>query len=268
VPAVTSLLARTLSLPPARRAARFAADWIDLQWSQVIRQLTMAAPRAHGRLLDVGCGNKPYEHMFLPYVSEYIGIEHEGSFAQTHAANAERAPDYYYDGDKLPFPDQSFDTVLSVQVLEHTPQPQRLLNEMARVLREDGLLILTAPFSFRLHEEPHDYFRFSPHGLRSMANEAGLEITETWNQGDLWSVVAHKINSFLAFKVMAVQSVAQTMGKLKHESTASSAGRLWLVPFVVPSMAVLSGAARILDRIAPDGTEALSFTILARRRKR
>ncbi len=230
----------------------------------VIRQLEQAAPRARGRLLDVGCGEKPYELMFRPYVAEYVGIEHESFFRQTNASNGVRGPDHYYDGSKLPFADHSFDTVLSVQVLEHTPHPQRLLDEMARVLRSDGLLILSAPFSFRLHEEPHDYFRYTPHGLRSMAADAGLEVTEIWSQGDIWSVVAHKINSYLGIRLMGAQRVAQAMGKMGHEAPVTSAGRLWMAPIVVPSMALLSGAARLLDRVAPDGTETLSYTMFAR----
>jgi SAM-dependent methyltransferase len=276
---VGPLLARALALPPFQRAARVAADWIDLQWSLVIEQLTRAAPRAHGRLLDVGCGDKPYEDIFRPYVTEYIGIEHEASFSQTHAsapapaANGAaripggRRPDISYDGETIPFPDRSFDTVLSVQVLEHTPHSQHLLDEMRRVLRDDGLLILTAPFSFRLHEEPHDYFRFTSHGLRSMCAKSGLEITEMWNQGDLWSVVAHKLNSYLALRLLESHSFAQQLGKLKHEAPVANGGRLWLAPLVVPSMILLSGAARVLDRVAPDGTETLSYTILARPRR-
>src|SRR5262249_22644967 len=152
----------------------------DLQWSIMIEQLTSVAPHARGRLLDVGCGTKPYLDIFRPHVSEYIGIEHEATFASTSASAQSDAhkPDAIYNGDRLPYDDESFDTVLSIQVLEHTPRPQALLNEMSRVLKRDGTLILSAPFCFRLHEEPHDYFRYSPHGLRHMCALAKLEITE------------------------------------------------------------------------------------------
>ena len=64
-------------------------------------------------------------------------------------------PDVVYSGGTLPFRDGAFDTVLSVQVLEHTARPGALVAEMSRVLARDGLLILTAPFQFRLHEQPH-----------------------------------------------------------------------------------------------------------------
>ena len=94
-------------------------------------------------------------------------------------------PDVFYDGMNLPFQDASFDTLLSVQGLEHTSDPQHLLEEMSRVLRSDGLMILNAPFSFRLHEEPHDYFRYTPHGLRVMCQKARLEVIDIQPQGGL-----------------------------------------------------------------------------------
>ena len=104
-------------------------------------------------------------------MSAYIGVEHAATFARTEAG-AHAGPDVVYGGGTLPFRDGAFDTVLSVQVLEHTPRPAALVAEMARVLAPDGILILTAPFQFRLHEQPHDYFRYSPYGLRQLCADA------------------------------------------------------------------------------------------------
>jgi SAM-dependent methyltransferase len=263
-----SLFSRALEFGPLKRTARVTADWVDLQYSLIMEQIRRAAPRARGRLLDVGCGDKPYEAIFRPFVSEYVGIEHEAVFASTNASAAERKPDLYYDGNVLPFADGSFDTVLSIQVLEHTPRPQPLLREMARVLRADGLLILSAPFSGRLHEEPYDYFRYTPHGLRAMCQEAGLEITEVWDQGNLWSVIGHKLNTFLALRVASGGDLARQMGKHTHEGDrAPTGGRTWMLPLVVPAMIAVAGAARVLDRAAPDVTESLSYMIFARHRR-
>jgi len=244
---------------------RAASDWVDLQWSLLIGLLTKVAPRAHGRLLDVGCGQRPYEHLFAPYVSEYIGIEHEATFGQTNASNAAKKPDLYYDGTRLPFDDGSFDTVLNVQVLEHTPHPGLLVKEMGRVLRPGGTLILSAPFQFRLHEEPHDYFRYSPHGLRTLCAAAGLEIVETLSQGSLWSVLAHKLNSYLAFRVARIGGLAQAMGKHSHEGVMAAGTRYWTLPFVAPAMVGLSGGARLFDRVLHDPEETLGFLIIARK---
>jgi SAM-dependent methyltransferase len=244
---------------------RKTSDWIDLQWSITIRSLTQVAPEARGRLLDVGCGDKPYEHIFRPFVTEYVGIEHEATFAATSAGSRERKPDVLYDGKRLPFEDRSFDTVLNVQVLEHTPHPAALVCEMARVLADDGLLIVTAPFGFRLHEEPHDYFRYSPHGLRQLCEDAGLEVVRVEQQGSLWSVVGHKINSYLALHVAHLEGLAQTMGKLGHENEASVSPRWWTLPVVGPTMAAVALGARLLDSALHDPQEALGFLVVARR---
>jgi SAM-dependent methyltransferase len=240
-----------------------AADWVDLQLAHVVASLARLAPRARGRLLDVGCGDKPYEHLFLPYVTAYVGVEHEATFGAT-SASARGKADVSYDGRRLPFPDGSFDTVLSVQVLEHTPDPAALLAEMARVLAPDGLLLLSAPFSFRLHEEPHDYFRFSPHGLRELCAAAGLSIDEIEPHGNLWSLLGHKLNSYLALRVMRIGGVAQAMGKLGHEAGAATGPRLWAEPLAAPAMFAVAAGARVLDRALPDPTETLGFTLTAR----
>ena len=250
----------------ARRLARDAVDWVDIQWSVIVKLLKAAAPRARGKLLDVGCGEKPYEAFFRSHVASYTGIEHAATFAKTAAGHRSHA-DVVYDGDRMPFPDGTFDTVLSVQVLEHTPRPGALIKEIARVLAPDGLLILTAPFSFRVHEQPHDYFRYTPYGLAHLCDEAGLEITETQYQGSLWSVLGHKLNTYLAFRVARVGSTIQRMGKLGHEAPSDSGLRWWTLPFVGPTVVATAAMARVLDRFVYEPEESLGFVIFARHKR-
>ena len=251
--------------PRISRIGRAVADWTDLERSSLVSALQRVAPRAHGRLLDVGCGDKAYEEIFLPFVDSYVGIEHEATYAETNAALRAKKADVLYDGKRLPFDDRSFDTVVSLQVLEHTPYPGDLLTEMARVLSRDGVLIVTVPFSFRLHEEPHDYYRFTPHGMREMCRSAGLSVEEIEPRGGLWSVLGHKLNTYLGLQVAKIGGVAQSMGKLSHEQTATAGGRLWTLPVVAPAMMGLALSARVLDRVLPDPTEMLGLTLVARR---
>jgi SAM-dependent methyltransferase len=258
-------LAKAVLGGPAGKAARKVADWIDLEVSFLVDFLEDVAPRAKGRLLDVGCGQKPYERIFRPYVDEYIGIEFEESFVRTDSSSKAGHPDLVYDGKTLPFEDKSFDTVLSIQVLEHTPAPAALVIEMARVMKDDGIMLLTAPFSFRLHEEPDDYFRYSPHGLRKLCLDAGLEITHIEPRGGLFSVIGHKLNSYLAFRVAQIDAFAQAMGKLGHEQSSDRHVRWWTLPWVAPTMGAIALGARAFDRVLPDPTETLGYCIVAER---
>ena len=193
-------------------------------------------------------------HKSLAHVDEYLGIEREGTFESTAANLARSRPDCLYEGDRLPFNDGSFDTVLSIQVLEHTPDPRKLIAEMARVLNKGGTLILAAPFSFRLHEEPYDYFRYTPHGLRQLCNEAGLVIEHVEQVGSLWSLLGHKLNSYLAFHVARIGSAAQQLGKLAYESPRRTRPRLWVLPVVAPAILAIAAIARALDWIASGAT--------------
>lgn len=264
---ITAPLRALLGAPSIARTFRTSADWIDLEWSSLNEILVHAAPNARGSLLDVGCGDKPHEHLFRPYVDSYLGIEYDATFAATKASTHERKADMLYDGVNLPFADQSFDTVLSVQVLEHTPRPFELFAEMSRVLRDKGTLILTVPFSGRLHEEPHDYLRFTPHMMRELCNRNGLKVREIRTRGGFWSVVGHKLNSYLGFRVLRMGALAQTLGKLSQEAPVDKAAkpRLWTLPLVAPAMVTIAGSARLLDRQLPDATEMLGFLLIAER---
>ena len=260
-----AVLSKALAIAPVGRTARMLSDWVDLEASSLIKSLTALAPQTKGRLLDVGCGEKPYEHIFRPFVDTYLGIEYSETFGQTSAATKPGKADYVYDGKVLPFEDKSFDTLLSIQVLEHTPGPAELVMEMGRVLRDDGMLLLSAPFCFRLHEEPHDYFRYSPHALRLLCERAGLHVTHMEPRGGLFSVIGHKLNSYLALNVAQIDSVAQAMGKLGHEHASKRSVRWWTLPWVAPTMGAIAFGARALDRVFPDPTEALGFFLVAQR---
>jgi SAM-dependent methyltransferase len=251
-----------------RDALRRVANWVDLYWTLHQRVLVEAAPLARGRLLDVGCGAKPHEPIFRPFVEQYVGVEHEASFSLTNSSTRASKPDVLYDGKRLPFDDGTFDTVLNVDVLEHTPEPARLVGEMARVLRDGGILILTAPFSFRLHELPHDYFRYTPNGLREMCRAASVTVTRVLPIGSLWSLIGHKLNSYLIMEVARLEAMGQALGKLGHESTAARPPRVWALPGVAASAFAISGLARVLDKAWPSETEALGHLIVGVREPR
>ena len=125
-----------------------------------------------GSLLDLGCGMKPYQKMLGGNVDRWVGLD----FALTPSGRS--AANVFGSALAVPFGTAMFDTVLSTQVLEHVSRPADLLREVHRVLKPGGHLVLTAPQTGPLHEEPHDYFRYTCHGLRSLTDEAGLQVVE------------------------------------------------------------------------------------------
>jgi ubiquinone/menaquinone biosynthesis C-methylase UbiE len=136
----------------------------------------------HGRVLDVGCGSSPYRQL-LAADAIYIGVDRR---RQPHAALLAVA-------EALPFADGSFDGVMCTEVIEQTPRPWQMIAELARVLRPGGRLYLTAPFDWHFFDEPHDYFRFTTHGVRALLDDAGFEVVEMEKVGGMFSAFAGKL---------------------------------------------------------------------------
>jgi SAM-dependent methyltransferase len=127
-----------------------------------------AASHASGRLVDIGCGSKPWAQLFAPYVTEHIGVDPK-------PPPAPHDVDFVADAYDVPLPDSSADTVLVTEVLEHLEEPVRALEEVRRLLRPGGAIIITTPLLFPVHEKPRDFFRYSPYGLEHVMRRAGLD---------------------------------------------------------------------------------------------
>ncbi len=143
-----------------------------------------------GRTLDIGCGTKPYERLCPSSV--YIGLELD-SEENRRSKNA----DVFYDGRRIPFEDKQFDSVITNQVLEHVFNPNELLNEIHRVLKYGGKLLVTVPFVWNEHEEPLDFARYSSFGLRFLLEIHGFKIMEFRKSGNSAEVLFQLINLFL-----------------------------------------------------------------------
>lgn len=123
----------------------------------------------NGKLLDFGCGNKPYESLFN--VTEYVGLDiGESGFPE------EKSAEIFYDGITIPFPDNTFDSVLASEVFEHVFNLDEVLLELNRVLRKGGNILVTVPFVWFEHEIPYDFARYSSFGLQHVLKKAGFEI--------------------------------------------------------------------------------------------
>jgi SAM-dependent methyltransferase len=144
------------------------------------------------KILDVGCGVKPYKELFKN--CEYIGIDIEGGGHKDEY----KIVDLYFDGKNIPFENETFDVVLSTQVLEHTYDFDYLLKEMIRVLRKDGHLLITTPFVWNEHEIPFDFYRFTKFFYKNKIKDLNLKLIEIKPTCGFWATYGQLLSAFLA----------------------------------------------------------------------
>ena len=135
------------------------------QLEKVITLFVKNAP--HQLLADYGCGNKPYQPLFDPFVERYIGLD----LALNTKADVTINPEGQID-----MPAESVGFVLSTQVLEHVENPTQYLQEAYRILQPGGNLILSTHGYWMFHPDPTDYWRWTSTGLQKIVMEAGFEV--------------------------------------------------------------------------------------------
>lgn len=207
----------------------------------LVRALERARPHARGVLLDVGCGSRPFERVFAGRVTRYFGTDLSAS-----PYLGARRPDAFARAEAQPVRSGSVDTVLGLSMLTYLPEPARMLDEAARVLRPGGILILEFTQNAPLHDEPHDYFRFTRYGATWLLERAGFEPLEVipvagaWVRTGMWWI--------------------QALNRLNRGPTRV----LTEVP-VRLLYVVVQVACAALDRLFFDPREAVAHLVVARR---
>ena len=140
---------------------------------------------AEGKVLDIGCGNKPYEKKFPVNVTKYVGCD----IIQSDLNKV----DVLCAANNIPLNDSSFDTVFSTQTIEHVEDHQGLVNEAFRLVKPGGFFILSGPFFWHLHEEPYDFFRFSKYGFKYILENAGFQLVSINANGGMWATTGQSI---------------------------------------------------------------------------
>ncbi|HEY3381649.1 MAG TPA: class I SAM-dependent methyltransferase [Vicinamibacterales bacterium] len=243
--------------PPAqqgrRRLAHGRSTPLDPAWlierhlnADVAREL---AAHGHGVVVDVGCGGRPYE-AFVPPDGRYVGLDLTPTLGSR--------PDCWARADALPVADATATLVLCTQVLEHLPNPEECVAEMARVLATGGHLVLTAPQAWNLHEAPHDYFRFTRYGLTALCARSGLEVVDVRPQGGFGALLGLSILMFVGAKTLGRDSLP-----------AENEPRSWLANVLRWPLALHNLAFAVLDgwvgRGAGAGAFAVNHIVVARK---
>jgi len=201
-----------------------------------------------GDTLDVGCGQKPYKRCFV-YSKKYLGIDFK-SFSKQNNQYCEK-PDYYFSdrylsNNILPFKNKQFDNVVSFQVLEHCKYPEKIISEISRITKKGGLIFITAPFIWGIHEEPNDYYRFTKYGLTTLLESNGYKILT--------------IKQHLGFFT--------TISTLINLKTFENKKRLIFVMtlFAYPFLYLLQIISIFLDIVLPDSRIFLNYSVVARKK--
>ncbi|HJP62725.1 MAG TPA: class I SAM-dependent methyltransferase [Mucilaginibacter sp.] len=196
-----------------------------------------------GKLLDIGCGNKPYYQIVSPLIDEYIGCD--------IIQSSDQRVDILCPANYIPLPDETFDTVISTQTIEHVEDHQGLLNEAFRLLKPQGHLILSGPMYWPLHEEPYDFFRFTKYGLSYLLSKSGFKVIDIKSNGGKWTVAGQ---AFLHAYVTDVRRFKSVRGRIfrrvfKMFGGVGAVNRLFLR----------------LDEKYPDPTNTMNYVVIARK---
>lgn len=173
--------------PLARHLLHFEAA-IEAAVAELAGQLQDGA-----RVLDAGAGESRYRAAFARqrYVGLDLGIgDASWDYSQLDAVGDLAA---------LPFPSGVFDAALNIVTLEHVPEPAHVIEEIARVLKPHGRLLLAAPHQWEEHQEPHDYYRYTRYGLRYLLERAGFESIEVEPVGGIFRMLSRRLLNALQF---------------------------------------------------------------------
>lgn len=136
-----------------------------------------------GRMMDFGCGSKPYKPLLK--VDEYVGVD----FVNEGHPHDNEQIDVFYDGKSIPLPNEAFDSVLTSEVFEHIFNLEDILDELHRVLKPGGRMLITCPFVWKEHELPNDYARYTHFALKHLLEKHGFKTVMLDKSGNFIEVL-------------------------------------------------------------------------------
>lgn len=148
-----------------------------------------------GKILDCGCGSVPYFEIYKNQVSEVVCLDLKSPEGRINHLDIEADLN-----NKLPLPDNSFDSILLTDVLCHVHKPFELINELSRILKPGGHLFIATPFQAWMSDYPHQYFHATDRALELMCKEAGLKVVELESYGGFADIRLDNLNKRMTGK--------------------------------------------------------------------
>ena len=223
-----------------KKINKFHLDY--LVYHYLIRDVEYAINSySKGKVLDIGCGNKPYEPTFAGKITGYTGCD----IIQSDLNKV----DIICEATKIPLSSESFDTIFSTQTIEHIADHQSMVNEAYRLVKPGGYFILSGPMYWPIHEEPHDYFRFTKYGFEYILTKAGFQIEKILPNGGMWAVSGQTF-----------------LHSLAHGDSKFFLTRAWrFVFFKLRMQWICNSFYKWLDRKDYNPVSTLNYVIIARK---
>jgi SAM-dependent methyltransferase len=195
----------------------------------------------HGRILDVGCGDKPYQTWFAG-AEQYIGLD----------VYPGKKVDYVITpNERWPLDDAAFDIVLCTQVLEHVVDLEHVVSEIRRTLRPGGTLVVSVPFAYHEHLRPHDYRRLSVHGVRELF-AADYDILELKPQGRVGNLLGLLYLNWFGVQMYQTRITQAIMGVA--------------MPFWILLSLLVNGLGMLLNQLDTTGSFYHNVLLVARKK--
>ena len=200
-------------------APKLSRETLDLFWVKhsILKAITNALPEFSGILLDVGCGSQPYRSLLTSSpskVDRYLGLDLQGQ--SYGGVPATERTDLTWDGITIPLANDSIDTAIATEVLEHCPEPAVTLSEIYRVLRPGGTFFFTVPFLWPLHDSPCDFWRYTPYSLESLLKNAGFRSIQLTSLGGWDASLGQMLSLWLTRRPCATESGRKLRGILSR----------------------------------------------------
>ncbi len=220
-------------------------QWLVL--SDATRTRKVLAQNARGVVLDIGCSDRWLEPC-LKHSTHYVGLDFPATVSKGYAGQ----PDVFGDGQRLPFASGSFDSVVLLDVLEHLSAPSDAMAEAHRVLKPGGVLVMQVPFLYPLHDQPHDFQRWTEHGLRALFGTHHFSIDSMTRHG-------HPLETAAALFAIALANSLLDAGRKMHPA-------LLLAPVLLAAIPLVNLSGWALARMLPASSiMPMGYRVIARK---
>lgn len=216
--------------------------------------------------LDAGAGNQNKKNYIIDKGYNYESCD----FDEVFDSSAKLKLTYICSVDKMIMPNNFFDLVISVQVLEHVLYPEKVISEMSRVLKPGGYAFLSTNFLYPNHGSPHDYFRFTEFSLNAIFIKNNFKVVMIESHGGFPAMCGqffHEIPHYFRNFIIFGQSDP-------FKETKPSYKRLpMLVLFIIPIFVlnfltqIISFTLHAFDKLDKNKRYALGYSVVAVKKK-